>query len=184
MAFFSYMLYCELCYKLKANYLKWKHKTIGAKSSFLIILHFTASLDAYWWQLNQHVYNTARISNCTWRITYSLVVPRRRHPFEGNPFLYTWKTSFIKNSYQQQLVPDRRTLRVVRVFLHRFQRRTCWKNHLHRRWFCRSASDHQAEFHAPSSTTPNKHFQSELRLGQRGLKYTRAAKKEKNTNNE
>ena len=96
MAVFSYKLCCELCYKLKANYLKWKHKTIGAKSSFLIILHFTASLDAYWWQLNQHVYNTARISNCTWRITYSWVVPRQRHPFEGNPFLYTCKTSFIK----------------------------------------------------------------------------------------
>ena len=86
--------------------------------------------------------------------------------------------SFVYNSvvytHQQLLALNQRTRRGERVFLLQSRWKTCWRNRLLRRLSCRSAFGHQAEFHVPGSTTPNKRFQSELRLDQRGLKYTHA----------
>ena len=36
--------------------------------------------------------------------------------------------------------------------------RRCWRSHHRLQWSCQRASDHQAGFHAPSSTTPSKHY--------------------------
>ena len=77
-------------------------------------------------------------------------------------------------TYQRQLVPNQQRRREERVFLLQSRWKMCWRNHLLHRLSCHWAFDHQAEFHAPSSTTPNKRYQSALRLGQRGQKYTRA----------
>lgn len=79
-------------------------------------------------------------------------------------------------SYLQQLAPNPQKRLEGHVCLLRFRWKTCWRNRLLRRWSCRSASGHQVEFHVPSSTTPNKRFQSEPRLGQHGQRYTHAAR--------
>jgi hypothetical protein len=52
--------------------------------------------------------------------------------------------------------------------------RKYWTSHHHHRSSCRWASGHRAESRVQDSTTPNKHFQSEHQLDQRGLKYIHA----------
>ena len=80
----------------------------------------------------------------------------------------------------QPLVPNQRRRREERAFPLRFRWKRCWMNRLRLRWSCRSAFGHQAEFHAPSNTIPNRHCQSALRPVQREQRCTHAKKKEKN----
>ena len=77
-------------------------------------------------------------------------------------------------TYRPPLVPNRQIQLGEHVFLRQFHWRKCWKNRHRLQWSCRWAFVHRAEFHAPNSTVPNRHYQSALRLGQHELKYTHA----------
>jgi len=83
-------------------------------------------------------------------------------------------------TYLLPLVPNQQKRREEHAFLLRFRWKRCWKNRLRLQWSCRSAFGHQAEFHAPSNTIPNKHCQSALRPVQRELRCTHAKKETEN----
>ena len=78
---------------------------------------------------------------------------------------------------QQQLARDQRRQLLERAFQRRFHWRRCWRNRLHLRSSCHSASDHRAGFRARGSTTPSRHFPSALRLGRHVRLYIHAVKK-------
>ena len=78
---------------------------------------------------------------------------------------------------RQQLARDQRRQLLVRAFQRQFHWRRCWRNRLHLRSSCHSASDHRAGFRARGSTTPSRHFPSALRLGRHVRLYIHAVKK-------
>ncbi len=82
----------------------------------------------------------------------------------------------VRYAYPLQLAQDRWTQPWERACRPQSLRRRCWTSHLHLRWSCHLASDHQAGFHAPDSRVPSRHYRSGHLLVLHGWRYTHAAR--------